>query len=40
MKQSGRNIKPSRENAEKYDQKYHTFISLFPELEDEFEIIT
>ena len=34
------NIKPSRENKEIYDQKYHTFFSLFPELEDELKIIT
>ena len=35
-----RNIKPSRENKELYDQKFHTFISLFPELEGELKIIT
>ena len=27
------NTKPSRENKELYDRKYHSFTSLFPELE-------
>ena len=27
------NIKPSRENPEIYERKYHSFVSLFPELE-------
>ena len=27
-------VKPSRENKDVYDQKYHTYISLFPENQD------
>ena len=29
-----KNIKPSRENSDLYDQKFHSLLSLFPELND------